>query len=66
MAAGASLIGTIQGDADPYESIPRLIGWYRRGALPLEKLATMFPAEEWREALRALESGAVVKAVLVW
>ena len=55
-----SLVGTIQGDADPYESIPRLIRRYREGTLLLEKLETSFPAEHWQDAL------SVLKAVLMW
>ena len=66
MRDGASLIGTIQGDADPDQSIPMLIDWYRTGRLPLEKIEQTFPVDSWKEAVAALHTGATVKAVLVW
>ena len=66
MRDGISFTGTIQGDADPDQSIKMLIDWYREGYLPLDKLEKEFPAEAWQDALAALHDGRVLKAVLRW
>ena len=66
MRDGVSFTGTIQGDADPYESIPRLIRWYRDGELPLDQMEKTFAAEKWEEALKCLHDGSIAKAVLLW
>ena len=54
------------GDAVAKEFIPKMIGWYREGLFPLERLVTFFPAERVGEALVGMERGDVVKPVLVW
>ena len=66
MRKGARFVGTIQGNADPVQSIPMLVGWYREGKFPLERMEKTFQVEEWETALKELESGQTVKAVLVW
>jgi aryl-alcohol dehydrogenase len=45
--------------------IPRLIDLFRRGLLPVEKLATFFPFGEINRAIEEMETGAVIKPVLL-
>ena len=66
MRDGASFIGTIQGDANPNESIPMLIQWYRDGQLLLDKMEKEYRVEDWKDAIAALHHGTVIKAVLRW
>ena len=66
MRDGVSLTGTVQGDADPKQSIPMLIRWFREGKLPLEKLEKQFPVAEFEKARQEMGRGEVVKPVLVW
>lgn len=62
---GKTMRGVVQGDAIPSEFIPRMVDFYRRGLLPLEKFVTTFRFDEINEAVRQLEAGEVLKAVLV-
>jgi aryl-alcohol dehydrogenase len=63
--SGGSVIGVVEGDVVPQDFIPRLIGYYRQGRLPLEKLVRHFPFAEINQAIAATEDGSAVKAVLV-
>ena len=62
---GLSICGSIEGDAIPQIFIPQLIEFFRRGALPIDKLVTFFPFEDINRAIDEMETGAVVKPVLV-
>ena len=66
MRDGVSLIGTIQGDAVPAQSIPMLIQWYREGKLPLEKLETHFAVEDFERAREEMHTGRTIKPILMW
>ena len=66
MRDGVHLTGTIQGNADPKKSIPMLIGWYREGKLPLEKLEKHFKVEEFERAREEMHEGSTIKPVLLW
>ena len=66
MRDGVHLTGTIQGDANPEQSIPMLINWYREGKLPLEKLEKFFEVREFDEARREMHEGVTIKPVLLW
>jgi aryl-alcohol dehydrogenase len=65
MSTGRTLVGTAEGDADPREFIPRMIEWHRSGRLPLEKLVRTYPFEHINEAVADMQSGRVVKPVLL-
>lgn len=65
MAAGRTLRGTVEGDADPRTFIPRMIDWYRRGLLPLERLVTIYPFELIEDAAADMLAGVVIKPVLL-
>lgn len=54
----------IEGDAVPQDLIPRMIGLWRQGRFPLEKLAKTFPVEQINEAFEASASGEVIKPIL--
>lgn len=63
--SGCSLRGTIEGDANPREFIPRMIAWYRAGKLPLEKLVTTYPLREINTAVADMVDGRAIKPVLL-
>lgn len=63
---GRSLVGVIEGDAIPSVFIPRLIELYRQGRFPFDRLITTFDFEDINEALEAVHTGEVTKAVLTW
>jgi len=62
---GITVRGVVEGDANPQLFIPRMIGFFRDGRLPLDKFVKTYPLEKINEAVGDLESGRVVKPVLV-
>ena len=54
------------GDAVPRDFIPQMIQWYRDGKFPIEKLVTFLPVADFPTALKGVETGEMVKPVLVW
>ncbi|KAK2786961.1 hypothetical protein FQN53_005907 [Emmonsiellopsis sp. PD_33] len=65
LVTGKTIVGTIEGDAVAREYVPRMLGWYREGKLPLEKIVKTFRPEEFQEALKEMASGEAVKPVIV-
>lgn len=65
LSMGKTVVGVIEGDADPKAFIPRLISLWRAGRFPIEKLVTTYPLAEIDRAERAAATGEVVKPVLV-
>jgi aryl-alcohol dehydrogenase/geraniol dehydrogenase (NAD+) len=55
-----------EGDADPQEFIPRMLGWYKAGKFPFDRLITKFPFAQINEAAHASEKGGAIKPVLVF
>lgn len=55
-----------EGDADPQEFIPRMIGWYSRGKFPFDRLIRKFPFTQINEAAHASEDGSAIKPVLIF
>ncbi|MEZ5658280.1 MAG: NAD(P)-dependent alcohol dehydrogenase [Burkholderiaceae bacterium] len=64
MIGGKTIRGIVEGDALPGEMIPRLIGMYREGRFPIDKLIRFYRFDEIHQAIADSESGATVKAVL--
>lgn len=65
MAKGLSVRGVVEGDSDPHVFIPKLVELIGRGELPLERLVTRYPFEDFDEAWAASKAGEVIKPVLV-
>ncbi|WP_224366246.1 NAD(P)-dependent alcohol dehydrogenase [Hyalangium versicolor] len=63
---GRTLVGVIEGDADPHAFIPELVRMWRAGQLPLERVIQTFPFERLDEALAKMRDGSVVKPVLTF
>ncbi|MGK2911747.1 MAG: NAD(P)-dependent alcohol dehydrogenase [Sphingobium sp.] len=65
MSRGCRIVGVVEGGIDPRHFIPRLIGYYREGRLPLEKLVRRYPFAHIQDAFAASERGEVIKPVIV-
>lgn len=65
MGKGLAVRGVVEGDSEPQTFIPRLAELYRRGELPLDKLVTTYPFDDFDRAWAAAKAGDVVKPVLV-
>lgn len=63
---GKSLRGSLEGDSDPREFLPRLVDWYRSGLFPMEKIVRTYPFESINDAVADAAAGAVVKPVLTF
>ena len=66
MVNGRRLVGVIEGDRDPAEALPELVGWCKDGTLPVEKMLKDYPVTKFLEARESMEKGEVIKGVLVW
>lgn len=64
MSMGRRVIGVVEGGIDPKRFIPRLIGYFREGRLPLDKLVRTFDFADLPQAFAASEEGSVIKAVI--
>lgn len=65
MAKGITVRGVVEGDSDPHTFLPRLAGLHLRGELPLDKLVTAFPFDDFGRAWTAAKAAEVIKPVLV-
>ncbi len=64
LTVGQTLQGIIQGDAVSALMIPELIGLYRSGRFPFDRLITFYDFSEINQAFDDVAAGRVVKAVL--
>jgi aryl-alcohol dehydrogenase len=62
---GKTVSGLLVGGADPHVLIPKLIGLWRQGRFPFERLIKTFPLEAIDAAEEASRSGKIVKPVLI-
>jgi aryl-alcohol dehydrogenase len=63
---GKQIRGEIFGDANPHQVIPELIGYFRRGLFPVDRLIRTYPFERINEAAADAASGKTIKPVLVF
>lgn len=64
MSGGRVVRGIVEGSANPQELIPQLIGYWREGRFPFERLVQFFPFAEIAQAIAAGESGTVIKPIV--
>jgi aryl-alcohol dehydrogenase len=62
---GKTVIGVLEGSADPQTFIPRMIELWQAGRFPFDRLIEAFPLDQINEAEEASLSGRVVKPVLL-
>jgi aryl-alcohol dehydrogenase len=64
LTGGRSIRGVHQGDSIPQQFIPKLIGLYRRGQFPFDRLVRFYDLEQINEAAADARSGQVIKPIL--
>lgn len=64
MAKGLTVRGVVEGDSDPQVFIPQLAEYHRRGELPLDKLVSSYPFDDFGTAWAAAKAGRAIKPVL--
>lgn len=62
---GRTVQGIMQGDCVPDVFVPKLIELWRAGKFPFDRLTKFYPLEDINDAIKAAESGAVVKPIIV-
>ncbi|HWD50987.1 MAG TPA: NAD(P)-dependent alcohol dehydrogenase [Acidimicrobiales bacterium] len=62
---GKTVMGILEGGAEPRDLIPRLLGLWREGRFPFDRLIETFPLDQINEAEQASLSGRVIKPVLI-
>ena len=65
MAKGLSVHAIIEGDSHPDSFIPELIGYYKAGRLPLDRLIATYPLKDINIAIKDHSAGACAKVVLI-
>lgn len=66
MSTGKQFIGVVEGDVNPQEYIPQMVGWIREGRLPLEKIVQFYDAEDYEKAINDMKSGKTIKPIIRW
>jgi aryl-alcohol dehydrogenase len=66
MQNGKVLRGSVEGDSDPLEMVPRLLALNAAGSFDVDDLVVPYAFEDINQAVADAASGAVVKPVLVW
>jgi len=64
MGQSKRLVGIVQGDSIPWTFIPKLIGFYKDGRFPIDKLIKYYPFEDINQAMEDAHNGLVIKPVL--
>jgi aryl-alcohol dehydrogenase len=66
MQNGKVIRGSVEGDSDPLEMVPRLLRLNADGRFDVDDLVVSYPFEEINRAVADSAAGSVVKPVLVW
>ena len=62
---GKTVVGILEGGADPQTFIPRMVELWQAGKFPFDRLIETFPLAQINEAEQASLSGRVLKPVLI-
>jgi aryl-alcohol dehydrogenase len=65
LTSGRTVTAILLGDAVPRQTIPELLGYWKQGRFPFERLLTQYPMSEINAAERDCATGVVVKPVLI-
>ena len=66
LQGGKTVRGSVEGDADPQQMIPRLLQLRSEGRFDVDHLVRSYPFAEVNTAVADVTAGRVVKPVLVW
>lgn len=63
---GRRVVGVMEGNSVPSQSINQLSALHQAGRFPLERLVTTYPFEEIETAVRDMRAGTTIKPVLIF
>jgi aryl-alcohol dehydrogenase len=64
MSAGRKLVGIVEGESNPDVFIPMLIGLYRQGSFPFDRLIKFYDFADINKAIHDSENGATIKPIV--
>lgn len=64
MSGGRRLMGIVEGDTNPDVFIPMLIGLYRQGRFPFDRMVRFYPFDAINQAIDDMEHGRTIKPVV--
>jgi Zn-dependent alcohol dehydrogenase len=59
LLANKKFLGVIEGDSNPLEFIPQLIGMHQAGSFPIDKLCKTYPVSKLQDAIHDMHAGKV-------
>ncbi|GER23177.1 aryl-alcohol dehydrogenase [Zafaria cholistanensis] len=62
---GRSIVGIVEGDSVPQTLIPALLRLHLAGRFPFDRLVTLYPFDQFQQAVEDSISGTTIKAVVV-
>jgi len=62
---GRTIAGTLEGDSDPDTFIPRLIGLWKEGRFPFDRLVRRYPLDRINDAVADMRASRAIKPVLI-
>ncbi|MDO7836481.1 NAD(P)-dependent alcohol dehydrogenase [Sphingobium sp. HBC34] len=65
VGAGISVVGIIEGDAQPDDFIPRMVALYKEGRFPFDRLITRYRLSDINQAIADQLSGKCIKPVMI-
>lgn len=65
IAMGLTIVGIIEGDAQPDAFIPEMVALYRQGRFPFDKLISTYPLDQINQAIADQHAGKCVKPVML-
>lgn len=66
MVSGKRFMGAVEGQVVPQEYIPKMVKWYREGKFPFDIFMKKYPADKFLDAISGMESGEVIKPIIIW
>lgn len=66
MGDSKQVIGLIEGDTIPQLFINKLIGYYKQGKFPLDKLMSFYKFNDIKQAFADFEAGKIIKPVILF
>ncbi|MBR2879911.1 MAG: NAD(P)-dependent alcohol dehydrogenase, partial [Oscillospiraceae bacterium] len=58
--------GLVEGGANPQTFIPKLVEYYKKGLLPVDKLCTYYSFDDINKAFEDSHNGSAIKPVVVF
>ncbi|EAW12301.1 NAD(P)-dependent alcohol dehydrogenase [Aspergillus clavatus NRRL 1] len=66
MVSGKQFMGVVEGDVKPREYVPKMVQWVKEGRLPLKRIVKFYPAGDFEQAIKDMQSGETIKPVILW